>query len=183
MQKFLVTIAQIVGCRTLFTVETKEAAGEASEEIAAIWIIRSPISDDSCGDLFPVGRRVADETAQEIGMLPIVFGLFNLSGVGSTFAPSRLHCGQIFFFDGGDQPSAQLLSYLVFSRSTDVDDGAFDETCNCFRCGWNRLVCLANFGTRLNSRIEFRLSHAGIGAVAYFGTPEKNIGKQREFQF
>ena len=119
-------------------VETKEAAGKAGEEDRGDLGL-SEFSDDSRGDLFPIGRCVADEIAQEIGMLPIVFGLLNLFGVGSTFAPHRLDCGQIIFLDVGNQPSVQLLSYLVFSRSADVRDGAFDEICNCLRCGWNWL--------------------------------------------
>ena len=60
-------------------------------------------------------------------MLPIVFGLLKLFEVGSTFAPNRLDCGQIFFFDVGNQRTAQLISYLVFSRSADVRHGAFER--------------------------------------------------------
>jgi hypothetical protein len=36
-QKFFGAIAQVLGCRALLAVETKEAAGEAGEEIVAIW--------------------------------------------------------------------------------------------------------------------------------------------------
>jgi hypothetical protein len=53
-QEFFGAIVEVLGCRAVFAVETKESAGEADEKIVAIWGIR--FSEDSHVDRFPVGR-------------------------------------------------------------------------------------------------------------------------------
>jgi len=51
---FFGAIAQVLGCRALLAVKTKEAAGEAGDEIVGIRGIR--FSEDSRVDLFSIGR-------------------------------------------------------------------------------------------------------------------------------